>query len=192
MRKIAVLVSILALALSLLVTGCGDAKKTSSQTTPIDTGAGKELQVTNVQVVPNASESTSSKAVTVAFKVTNPYKDYYSYNTYVKVNLLDSQGKIVGTEDGCIWNVYPGSRWHYFAGITSVGDPAKVETKPNSQSWIKIAPTKIPKATITQSTQSGSHVVGTLKFEGSSAPGEIEIKGVTLDANGNVNNYGVT
>jgi len=190
-KKAAILVSALALSVSLLVMGCGT-KKESSRTTPVNTATGKELQITNVQLFQLPYQSSSSpKVIDVVFKATNPYKDYYSYNTYVKFNLYDSSGKIVGTDNGCIWSVYPGSRWG-FMSVSCVGDPVKVETHPETPNWRKIAPANIPKATITQSTSEGSQVVGSLKYEGSSTPTQIQITGVILDANGSVINHGVT
>ena len=195
MKKVAVLISILTLSLSLLCYGCGGAKKTSSQTssktTPVDTGTSNQLQVTNVQLFPSPYSST--KDMDVIFKVTNPYRDFYSKNTYVQVNLYDTQGKIAGTSNGCIWSVYPGSRWCCFSWVKCVGDPTRVEAKPSAQNWLKIPPENIPKTTITQATPSGSQVVGSVYFETHSllTPSQIAITGVVLDANGNVVNYGI-
>jgi len=194
MKKVAVLVSILTLSLSLLCIGCSGSKKTSSQTssktTPVDTGTSNQLQVTNVQLFPSPYSST--KDMDVVFKVTNPYKDFFSKNTYVQVNLYDAQGRIAGTSNGCVWSVYPGSRWCYFPFVKCVADPTKVEAKPSAQDWRKIAPADIPKTTITQATPSGSQVVGSVNFETHSllTPSQIAITGVVLDANGSVVNYG--
>ena len=75
MNKAVILVSVLVLSVSLLVTGCG-AKKESSKTksVSVDTGAGKELQVANVQLFPSSFASAGTKSMDVVFKVTNPYK----------------------------------------------------------------------------------------------------------------------
>lgn len=171
-----------------LIIGLGGTKKVEKKTTTtVETTAKKEIQVTNVQVFP-ASSNSLTKAV--VFKVTNPNTDYYSHNTYVKVNLYDSQGSIVGTQDGCIWSVFPGSRWCCYTLVTCVGEPVKVETQPRTGTWQKIDSANIPRFTITQSAPSGSQIVGSFRYEGSFNPQAIAIIGVVLDASGSVINYG--
>jgi hypothetical protein len=190
MRSITIALIIGLLILTGCAVGCGSKSISKSETTAaLKTTAVKELQFTNVQFFPRPNTTPLQKDVTL--KVTNPNTDYYSKFTKVKVILYDSQGKIVGTDDSDIWTVYPGSSWRICLGIPVVGEPTKVEAQPSTENWLKIAPADIPKFTITQSTTSGTHTVGSVRYEGSYTPAQIEMVGVALDANGSVVNYGL-
>lgn len=183
---------------SLFIVSCGGSTSTTNKkVTSVNTGGEKKLQITDVQLIPDTSASASSgKVYAVFFKITNPYKDVYSYNTTVKVNLYGANGNVVGTSGngGFIANVFPGTRWEFLSGLICAADPVKVETEPTTESWEKIIPSHVPTATITQATPAGSStIVGSLKYEhsGTWQATQINVLAVVLDANGKVVNRGL-
>lgn len=199
MRKYLVVLLVLLLAVGLMmVVGCGGEKETekqveNKQTTEVDNGEEKKLEVSNVASFPDASANGSGDYYTVVAKVTNPYEDYYCPQGILKITFYDEQGVVLGTNAGAgnMFAIYPGSIWSVHVGLASTAPPARVETEPVAQQgWQKISGKSIPKYTITQSTLDGQRVVGSVRYEGSNVT-QIGGTGVLLNEKGEVVNYGL-